>query len=488
MTVDQLLSDEADSGGGTQVRWALTDHQGSVRDLASNAGAILKHREFDSFGRITSDSAPTVDLLFGYTGQEWDATVELAYYSDGGGSGRWYDPGVGRFLSEDPIRDDRQNLYRYVGNNAVNATDPSGLTKNNLGGKPAATPQQVQSFNNIQAGIVQGAQAIGNLVATLANAGANNRNATPQQRQTLTTIAHVAQAAVNIGNVLTSGGRPPLQNAGAMIGQAVSSGTRNFTQVVTQAARPIVNTAAQTFSRPYTPPARVSSPPPVSIAFGGGMFGFAPVIVPNIAAQATTANLPQGSGPGSTIISSSNIASGEATLSLGPLFHCATCHAPANDSTGERQYIYYRCTRYTSPGHPRTRTTEQELDRQILELFDHIKIQDPAVRDWFVDVLKAKTHDDGQASLERRQELQRQLTRAMNQQQRLVDLRLDDESDEQTFADKRLDLADRISELKLNLEALDRGREEMTDLALKVFELSQTLRDKWLTAEPDVRR
>ena len=177
------------------------------------------------------------------------------------------------------------------------------------------------------------------------------------------------------------------------------------------------------------------------------------------------------------------------------IVRCGHCGHPVTGErktkqtkTGERHYVYYRCARYNTPGHPRTRTTEQELDRQILELFDQIRIQDPAVRDWFVDVLKAQTHDDSQASLERREELQRQLTRAMNQQQRLVDLRLDDEIDEQTFAEKRVDLSDRIADLKLNLEALDRSREEMTDLALKVFELSQTLRDQWLTAEADVRR
>lgn len=154
----------------------------------------------------------------------------------------------------------------------------------------------------------------------------------------------------------------------------------------------------------------------------------------------------------------------------------------------ERSYIYYRCTRYTAPGHPRTRTTAVELDRQVLELFERIKIQDQAVRDWFVAVLKAKTHDDGIASIERREELQRQLTQALRREQRLIDMRLDEEIDEATFAEKRVDIADRVAELKVNLEALDRSREEMTDLALKVFELSHTLREKWLTSELDVRR
>jgi hypothetical protein len=42
-------------------------------------------------------------------------------------------------------------------------------------------------------------------------------------------------------------------------------------------------------------------------------------------------------------------------------------------------------------------------------------------------VLKAKTHEDGKLSLERRHDLERQLTRAMNQQQRLIDMRLEEE-------------------------------------------------------------
>jgi hypothetical protein len=40
-----------------------------------------------------------------------------------------YDPGIGRWISEDPIgfKAGDSNLYRYVANNPVNGTDPSGL-------------------------------------------------------------------------------------------------------------------------------------------------------------------------------------------------------------------------------------------------------------------------------------------------------------------------------------------------------------------------
>ena len=39
---------------------------------------------------------------------------------------RWYDPELGRFITEDPIKDGL-NWYAYCGNNPVNYVDPTGL-------------------------------------------------------------------------------------------------------------------------------------------------------------------------------------------------------------------------------------------------------------------------------------------------------------------------------------------------------------------------
>ena len=62
-----------------------------------------------------------IDLLF--TGRELDRSTGLYYYR-----ARYYDPEIGRFLSEDPLGFEAGvNFYAYVGNNPVNANDPSGL-------------------------------------------------------------------------------------------------------------------------------------------------------------------------------------------------------------------------------------------------------------------------------------------------------------------------------------------------------------------------
>lgn len=44
--------------------------------------------------------------------------------------------------------------------------------------------------------------------------------------------------------------------------------------------------------------------------------------------------------------------------------------------SGPRDYLYDRYTKYNKPDHPRIRVTEAELDRQVFEVFDKIRIED----------------------------------------------------------------------------------------------------------------
>ncbi|TWU05346.1 RHS repeat-associated core domain-containing protein [Allorhodopirellula heiligendammensis] len=108
--------------------WPLTDHLGSVRDVAeydavTGITSIANHIVYDSFGKRISETNAAVDSLFGYTGREWDDDVDLQH-----NRARCYDPATGRWLSNDPIgfAAGDANLYRYVTNMAIQAIDPSG--------------------------------------------------------------------------------------------------------------------------------------------------------------------------------------------------------------------------------------------------------------------------------------------------------------------------------------------------------------------------
>jgi RHS repeat-associated protein len=134
--VDQVLADETlaltnPALSGAEV-WFLADNQGTVKDVVDNNGTVIDHINYDSFGKVQSQSNAGYDLRFGYTGREQDGETGLNYYR-----ARYYDSANGRFISEDPIGFDAgdSNLSRYVANNAVNATDPSGLVTFVLAGK-----------------------------------------------------------------------------------------------------------------------------------------------------------------------------------------------------------------------------------------------------------------------------------------------------------------------------------------------------------------
>jgi RHS repeat-associated protein len=60
---------------------------------------------------------------YAYTGREWDSETGIYYYR-----ARYYEPKLGRFISEDPIGlGDGPNRYAYVHNSPVERLDPYGF-------------------------------------------------------------------------------------------------------------------------------------------------------------------------------------------------------------------------------------------------------------------------------------------------------------------------------------------------------------------------
>jgi RHS repeat-associated protein len=127
---DQLL---AITDGATHY-YATTDRLGSVRSLAKRDGTWALTQRFSPYGtRMSRDTSASyglgMRLRYGWTGREWDAETEFSYHR-----ARYVDPEIRRWIQEDPIGyEGGVNLYSYVEGSALEARDPDGLEKEDLG-------------------------------------------------------------------------------------------------------------------------------------------------------------------------------------------------------------------------------------------------------------------------------------------------------------------------------------------------------------------
>ena len=124
----QIAKVTPDGIGGDTFRFFHADHLGSVLSITDEIGSQVWSGEYFPFGsEYSSGDEPD---RYRFTQHELDYQTGFLY-----AKARYYHPGLGRFISTDPVggnSDDPQswNRYSYVQNNPVNATDPTGEMAN----------------------------------------------------------------------------------------------------------------------------------------------------------------------------------------------------------------------------------------------------------------------------------------------------------------------------------------------------------------------
>jgi RHS repeat-associated protein len=128
---DLVLRDRDTTGGGTlnERLYALQDANWNVTALADKTGSVQERYAYDAYGVaavLTPGFAARTTSSFSwetrYAAYHWDVETGLYHVRL-----RSYHPGLGCFLSRDPLRGSvGSSLYVYVPNNPLRAIDPWG--------------------------------------------------------------------------------------------------------------------------------------------------------------------------------------------------------------------------------------------------------------------------------------------------------------------------------------------------------------------------
>ncbi|WP_170970154.1 RHS repeat-associated core domain-containing protein [Nocardioides jishulii] len=111
--------DPLQSTSDGETVYSMLDGLGSVTGTLDASGAVASSSAYSVFGQPAGTGAVGLGDAVGYTGHAWDGDAGMHF-----ARARWYDAGVGRFASEDPV--DAMNLYSYVGNQPLDYHDPTG--------------------------------------------------------------------------------------------------------------------------------------------------------------------------------------------------------------------------------------------------------------------------------------------------------------------------------------------------------------------------
>ena len=107
----------------TATTYYHQDNMGHVRVMTDAGRATVFQTDYRPFGEPYS---PSGSEPYTYIGEFRDASISLNYFGE-----RFYDPGIGRFVSMDPVLGAPEmpqslNRYAYAANNPLKNADPSG--------------------------------------------------------------------------------------------------------------------------------------------------------------------------------------------------------------------------------------------------------------------------------------------------------------------------------------------------------------------------
>jgi len=116
-------------GPTTNLTWTLAEARGT-RFVVNQNGDFVQTTDYQPFGEVKNPTGATPGTT-NYANQQWNGGDFLASLGVVKVGARPYDPGIGRFLSRDPLLLPRTaattNPYAFAFNDPINGSDPTGL-------------------------------------------------------------------------------------------------------------------------------------------------------------------------------------------------------------------------------------------------------------------------------------------------------------------------------------------------------------------------
>ncbi|WP_197027659.1 DUF6443 domain-containing protein [Prevotella sp. 10(H)] len=112
---------------GSAYYFFMTDHLGNNRVVANQRGTAIQTNHYYPFGMAYAENSTTEQgkQPYKYNGKELDQHHQLNMYDY---SARFYEPGIGRFSTVDPLAEKYYSIspYAYTANNPIKFIDPDG--------------------------------------------------------------------------------------------------------------------------------------------------------------------------------------------------------------------------------------------------------------------------------------------------------------------------------------------------------------------------
>jgi len=125
-----VLRDQSNEGYLDQRLYVLQDANWNVTTMTDVSGTVVERYAYSPFGATsvyaadwTSRGSSLYNSMYLFQGGRYDAVTKLTHFGI-----RDFDSVTERWMEQDPIqiKAGDNNYYRFVGNRATNATDPSG--------------------------------------------------------------------------------------------------------------------------------------------------------------------------------------------------------------------------------------------------------------------------------------------------------------------------------------------------------------------------